>query len=146
MMAFERIHSQPTVIPLLTVMTMIRNVHANGLDLCLNERECADRPREWYDRIVLSVMAGFPLGMMLVLHLAGANGVNARQECVDGRHRLLALYRFVEEGCALGEGASCEAMRLAGVSYDGVGVCTMQSGDDGAVRAWAAGLRAHHLL
>lgn len=97
-MAYSRINITPTTIPLLTLLTNIRNVHQGGLDISPDYQRGYIWSNEYKDQLIVSIILNYPIGNIVINNIDTPNDRNARQELVDGKQRLTTIIRFVDCG------------------------------------------------
>ncbi len=123
-MVFQRLNITPSSLPIMSLMTSIKNVRANGLDLAPDYQRGYIWSNEYKDQLILSIILNYPIGNIVINNLDHPNERNARQELVDGKQRLTTIYRYMEEGhidetiasdddwCRLGRKATTEAKEI----------------------------------
>lgn len=97
-MIYSRINITPSTIPLLTLLTSIRNVHQGGLDISPDYQREYIWSSEYKDQLILSILLNYPIGNIVINNIDTPNNRNARQELVDGKQRLTTIIRFVDCG------------------------------------------------
>lgn len=97
-MIYSRINITPSTLPLLTLLTNIRNVHQGGLDISPDYQRGYIWSSEYKDQLILSIILNYPIGNIVINNLDSPNERNARQELVDGKQRLTTIIRFVDSG------------------------------------------------
>lgn len=97
-MVFQRINITGSVQPMLSILSSIRNVQANGLDLAPDYQRAYIWSDDYKDQLILSIILNYPIGNIVINNLDHPNSRNARQELVDGKQRLTTILRFIESG------------------------------------------------
>lgn len=97
-MVFQRINITGSVQPMLSILSSIRNVRANGLDLSPDYQRAYIWSDDYKDQLILSIILNYPIGNIVINNLDHPNKRNARQELVDGKQRLTTILRFIENG------------------------------------------------
>lgn len=97
-MVYSKINITPSTLPLLTLLTNIRNVRQGGLDISPDYQRGYIWSNEYKDQLILSVILNYPIGNIVINNLDTPNERNARQELVDGKQRLTTIIRFVDGG------------------------------------------------
>ena len=94
-MVFQRLNITPSSLPIMSLMTSIKNVRANGLDLAPDYQRGYIWSNEYKDQLILSIILNYPIGNIVINNLDHPNERNARQELVDGKQRLTTIYRYM---------------------------------------------------
>ena len=97
-MAYSKINITPSALPMLTLLTSIRNVHQRGLDISPDYQRGYIWSNEYKDQLILSLILNYPIGNIVINNLGSPNDRNAMQELVDGKQRLTTILRFVDCG------------------------------------------------
>ena len=97
-MIFQRLNITPSQLPIISLMTSIKNTRANGLDISPDYQRGYIWSNDYKDQLVLSIILNYPIGNIVINNLDHANDKNARQELVDGKQRLTTIFRFMEGG------------------------------------------------
>ncbi|MFU9946033.1 DUF262 domain-containing protein [Fannyhessea vaginae] len=97
-MIYQRLNITPSSMPIISLMTAIKNVNANGLDISPDYQRGYIWSSEYKDQLILSIILNYPIGNIVINNLDHANVNNSRQELVDGKQRLSTIFRFIECG------------------------------------------------
>ncbi len=97
-MIYQRLNITPSSMPIISLMTAIKNVRANGLDISPDYQRGYIWSNEYKDQLILSIILNYPIGNIVINNLDHANENNSRQELVDGKQRLSTIFRFIEGG------------------------------------------------
>ena len=97
-MIFQRLNITPSQLPIISLMTSIKNTRANVLDISPDYQRGYIWSNDYKDQLVLSIILNYPIGNIVINNLDHANDKNARQELVDGKQRLTTIFRFMEGG------------------------------------------------
>lgn len=97
-MIFQRLNITPSIMPIISLMTAIKNVKANGLDISPDYQRGYIWSSEYKDQLILSIILNYPIGNIVINNLDHPNENNSRQELVDGKQRLSTIFRFIECG------------------------------------------------
>lgn len=97
-MIYSKINITPSTLPMLTLLTNIRNVHQGGLDISPDYQRGYIWSNDYKDQLILSIILNYPIGNIVINNLDSSNSRNARQEVVDGKQRLTTILRFVDKG------------------------------------------------
>ena len=97
-MIYQRLNITPSSMPIISLMTAIKNVRANGLDISPDYQRGYIWSNEYKDQLILSIILNYPIGNTVINNLDHANENNSRQELVDGKQRLSTIFRFIEGG------------------------------------------------
>lgn len=95
-MAYSRINITPSALPMLTLLTSIRNVEQNGLDISPDYQRGYIWSDEYKDQLIISIILNYPIGNIVINNLDHPNDRNAKQELVDGKQRLTTIIKFVD--------------------------------------------------
>lgn len=95
---FQKLNITPSSIPIISLITSIKNVRANGLDLSPDYQRGYIWSNDYKDQLILSIILNYPIGNIVINYLDHPNQRNAKQELVDGKQRLTTIFRFMEEG------------------------------------------------
>lgn len=97
-MVFQQLNITPSTSPMISIMSKIKNVEANGLDLSPDYQRGYIWSNDYKDQLILSIILNYPIGNIVINYLNEPNHRNARQELVDGKQRLTTILRFTECG------------------------------------------------
>lgn len=97
-MIFQRLNITPSALPMITILSSIKNVRTNGLDLSPDYQRGYIWSNEYKDQLILSIILNYPIGNIVINNLEHPNAKNARQELVDGKQRLTTILRYTEGG------------------------------------------------
>lgn len=97
-MVFQRLNITPSALPMISILSSIKNVRTNGLDLSPDYQRGYIWSNEYKDQLILSIILNYPIGNIVINNLERPNPRNARQELVDGKQRLTTILRFTECG------------------------------------------------
>ena len=95
-MTYSRINITPSALPMLTLLTSIRNVEQNGLDISPDYQRGYIWSDEYKDQLIISIILNYPIGNIVINNLDHPNDRNAKQELVDGKQRLTTIIKFVD--------------------------------------------------
>lgn len=94
----SKLNITPSTIPMMTLITYMKNVRANGLDISPDYQRGYIWSNDFKDQLILSIILNYPIGNIVINNLNTANSKNALQELVDGKQRLTTIFRFVQNG------------------------------------------------
>lgn len=97
-MVFSRLNITPSTLPMVSIISSIKNVRMNGLDISPDYQRGYIWSNEFKDQLILSIILNYPIGNIVINNLNAVNDKNAMQELVDGKQRLTTILRFVENG------------------------------------------------
>lgn len=95
-MTYSRVNITPSALPMLTLLTNIRNVEQNGLDISPDYQRGYIWSDEYKDQLIISIILNYPIGNIVINNLDRPNERNAKQELVDGKQRLTTIIKFVD--------------------------------------------------
>jgi hypothetical protein len=97
-MVFARLNITPSALPMLSILSSIKNARTNGLDISPDYQRGYIWTDQYKDQLIFSIILNYPIGNIVINNLNEPNTKNARQELVDGKQRLTTILRFVECG------------------------------------------------
>ena len=81
--------------PILTLMNSIKNATRQGLDLQPTYQRGYVWNDDFKDKLIYSIIKGYPIGNINIRILDAVNEKNAKSEVVDGQQRLTTIYNFI---------------------------------------------------
>ena len=94
----KRMIFTPAVKAMLGIINEIKNVSRSGLDLQPKYQRDYIWKDEFKDKLIYSIVRGYPIGSISISVLNRPNEKKAMSEVVDGQQRLTTIYNFVEKG------------------------------------------------
>ena len=85
----------PTGRPLITMMNSIQNVKFGGTDLQPEYQRAFIWKNEFKDKLIYSLIKGYPIGSISIRTLNKQNIKGAKEEVVDGQQRLTTIFEFM---------------------------------------------------
>ena len=82
--------------PIATLITNIRIIEFGGLDLKPNYQRNYIWKNNFKDKLIYSIIKGYPIGNIIIRQLKQPNEKGAGSEIVDGQQRLTTIFDFVE--------------------------------------------------
>lgn len=92
----ERLNFAVESFAITTLMTEIRIVEFGGLDLRPKYQRNFIWKNDFKDKLIYSIIKGYPIGNIIVRQLKTPNEKGAKSEIVDGQQRLTSIYDFIE--------------------------------------------------
>lgn len=93
----SRMNFNPSALPIATVMNQIKNVNKNGLDLQPPYQRGYVWNEDFKEKLIYSIIKGYPIGNISVRNLEEANEKKAKSEVVDGQQRLTTIFNFIND-------------------------------------------------
>ena len=85
--------------PIQTLINQIKNINKrDGIDLRPTYQRGYIWSAEFKDKLLYSIIKGYPIGNISLRVRADRNEKGAMQEVVDGQQRLTTIFKFVEDG------------------------------------------------
>lgn len=93
----SRMQFTPAIKTLSLAINEIKNINRGGLDLQPDYQREYIWKNDFKDKLIYSIVRGYPIGNISIAILMQPNSKNAKSEVVDGQQRLTTLYNFAKE-------------------------------------------------
>lgn len=95
-MIYNRVNITPAVLPVISILTQVENVNANGLDLSPDYHSAYIWDDSYKEKLILSMILNYQIGNIVINQLNEVNDKNAKSELVDGKQRLTTIKNFCD--------------------------------------------------